>query len=152
MRFGKLTRILQTDSSFTDSYRYRFLGPSTLLIPIPIFRYEYHTDTDTNFLANTDMTIPILIISIIGLALTTILKHLVLHHLRQLSIIFVAILSNFATGFKQSQISIFNNIGQLSAMSMVILDNFKDNYGPATTTAKCNLILYIKRLSVSGKN
>ena len=52
---------------YTDTDSNRFLGLLTLPIPILIFRYEYHTNTD--FLKNTDISIPILIIPIIGLAL-----------------------------------------------------------------------------------
>ena len=52
----------------TDIDSNRFLG--LLTIPIPIFRYEYYTNTDTDFLKNTDILIPIiLIIPINGLSL-----------------------------------------------------------------------------------
>ena len=37
-------------------------------------------------------------------------------------------------GFKQFQISILDNIEQLSTITMVILGNFKDNYDAATAT------------------
>ena len=43
----------------------------------------------------------------------------------------MAILGNYEENFE----TIFNNIGQLSTISTVILANFKDNYGTATTTA-----------------
>ena len=47
----------------------------------------------------------------------TILRHLILNNVRQLSIIFMAILGNYKDNFdmvsKQSQIPILNNIGQI---------------------------------------
>ena len=63
-----MTKILWTDSQFTDSNR--FLRILTLLIPIPIFVHKYHTHTDTDFLKNTHIPIPIPIIPIIGPSLS----------------------------------------------------------------------------------
>ena len=46
----------------TDTDSNRFLRILTLPIHIQIFIHKYHTDTDTDFLKNTDIPIPIILI------------------------------------------------------------------------------------------